>query len=218
MNFRLHGLRSIFKTPTHGSAGARLAESDGDRAEAVFRSRRRDEGCEERGPPHRKETVRDETVWIEPFVGSAGTPTSHPAVTRDAARSLERLKRLALEKGRSRTPFAWLREVRSALAELHDRMSDRTARGASFGVQGTGVQHRPDLADQVDQFVEDRRLNSTGLDRLLAEVERSGFDDDSDLTALKLQLAAWLEQRQHLGVRGPELMFRLYWDDIGGEG
>jgi hypothetical protein len=157
------------------------------------------------------------TVRVEPFVRP--DESSRSAALRDAVnRSLDQLLRLALEKGESQTPFAWLLDVRSALIELRSRMSERAKSGIRPNGRGAEPLRRPDVAAQIDQFVEDRWRHRVGLDGLLADVEHAVSSTAPDTAALRTRLTAWLDRQQSIQALGPELLFRLYWDDLGGEG
>jgi hypothetical protein len=170
-----------------------------------------------RGPPHREQLNRDRTVRVEPFVRPDESLRS--AAFRDAvARSLDQLMRLALEKGESQTSFAWLHEVRSTLSELRCHMSDRAGGGAWSNGCGIDALRRPELADQLDQFIEENWLHLAGLDRLLADAEHVAAGTAPNLIALRKRLTAWLERQQRLSATGPELIFGIFWDDLGGEG
>jgi hypothetical protein len=156
-------------------------------------------------------------VRVEPFVRPDESARS--AALRDAVnRSLDQLKRLTLEKGESQTPFAWLLDVRNALTELRSRMSERMKSGAWPKGQGADMLRRPDLAAQLDQFVQDRWNHRAGLDHLLADVEQAVASTTPDTVSLRTRLSAWLDRQKVLRAQGPQLMFRLYWDDLGGEG
>lgn len=207
MSQHLPGYKSEFRKNVYAEVGPRPGETDGDHVAAMPRARSRDQGREVRGPP-----PGTETGWGEPFVRPDASLRS-ALLHRTEDGSLEQLTRLTLEKGESQTPFVWLLNVRGTLTELRACLSGRAEPG-----RGAESLRRPDIAARIDQFVEDRWRHRFALDGLLADVDQAISSRSPDTTTLSARLRRWLDRQRRIQSLGPELMFRLYWDDLGGEG
>ena len=116
------------------------------------------------------------------------------------------------------------RTLPSLLAERLDRLAGRKhAEGGAEGEPQSSCRDNVVIGDAypaatLGDFLERRSRHWASLGRLDAEVvaveERRS---DMDVSALRRQLAQWVRNENTLDAVGAGLIFRLYWDDLGGE-
>ncbi len=115
------------------------------------------------------------------------------------------------------------RTLPSLLAERLDRLAGRE--GAEGGSPDDAL---PPCRDNVvigDAYpaaslgacLEQRSRHWASLGRLDADIAAAEQGRRADLPALRRRLAEWVRNENTLDAVGAGLIFRLYWDDLGGE-
>ena len=72
-------------------------------------------------------------------------------------------------------------------------------------------------AASLGDFLERRSRHWESLGRLNAEVAVAEQGRGADVAVLRRRLAEWVRNENTLDAVGAGLIFRLYWDDLGGE-
>lgn len=115
------------------------------------------------------------------------------------------------------------RTLPSLLAERLDRLARRA--GAEGGPPDDPLPACRDNvvigdaypAASLGDFLERRSRHWESLGRLNAEVAVAEQGRGADVAVLRRRLAEWVRNENTLDAVGAGLIFRLYWDDLGGE-
>ena len=79
------------------------------------------------------------------------------------------------------------------------------------------ARRRPDLLDPIEQHLERQRVHHRTLHRLVAEVANRDTGPTAQTPLFADRVRQWVDSDEALAVCATNLLFRLYWDDVGGE-
>ena len=79
------------------------------------------------------------------------------------------------------------------------------------------ARQRPDLLEPIEQHLERQRAHRRTLHRLVAEVANGDAGPAEQTPSFADRVRQWVDHDEVLTACATNLLFRLYWDDVGGE-
>jgi len=151
-------------------------------------------------------------------VVEADAATHGAASSAGVVEGLSRLSRLAsVEAGGQAFPW-WRQQVAQELATLARLTANRIS-GSWMRVPASPASTcRPDLLAHLERWTQQREAHAAGLDLLRSDVAAVGDRLEANRLALHDRIRRWVDEERRLQARGPELIFRMFWDDLGGQG
>jgi hypothetical protein len=115
--------------------------------------------------------------------------------------------------------FSWLLRAERDLYDLRPKLVDHLSACAAewSEVVEAEAPNRPHLVTWLERQFRRRVDHLTVLDHLFTEIRAAGLDSQTDLTSLAAQLKDWIHHERQLHTSDNDYVFRLYWDDLGGE-
>lgn len=95
--------------------------------------------------------------------------------------------------------------------------ADRRETDDATELVAAAARRRPDLLDPIEQHLERQRAHRRTLHRLVAEVANGDTGPAEQTPSFADRVRQWVDHDEALAACATNLLFRLYWDDVGGE-